>query len=390
MATITFFQTFDRMGSAGRSIESMIAEVLERNRYQNVQYVELMAAPLSRAVIGRFIAAAPAFDARDLAASLAVYRPLLDDPQIAQTVRDELDARESAIGAVLGRSLADYPVKLRYVLSLDRTWPLQRFFGATVLFVTAMRADPRFVAINMVAPEDAPASRRQFEDEMQILDFLWHEIGPVNMTLHAGELALRDSPVEPMQDRIRCTIDSGHARRIGHATSVAWERDLPGLLAQMRDQGILVEVALTSAQDILEVGTDQHPFAMYRAAGVPVCLSTDDEGVSRSNLTLQYVAAVRRYDLDYQAVKDLSRNCLEYSFAGGESLFANRNFRKLRPEFSDLGRTGWQPSAGATGAAGRQPENRAAGAFGDCVWRSSRVWGLASGSPRPSDACARA
>ena len=340
-----FFQTFDRMGSAGRSFDSLVAEVLERNRYQNVQYVELMAAPLSRAVIGQFIAvAAPAFDANNLAASLAAYRPLLDDPQVAQALRDELNTRDTAIGTALGAPLADFPVKLRYVLSLDRTWPPQRFFAATVLYVAAIRADPRFVAINIVAPEDAPASRRQFEAQMQILDFLWREIGPVNMTLHAGELVLRDSPVEPMQDRIRATIDLGHARRIGHGTSVAWERDLPGLLEQMHEHGILVEVALTSAQDILDVGGDAHPFVMYRSAGVPVCLSTDDEGVSRSNLTLEYVTAVRRHDLDYETLKDLSRNCLEYSFTGGESLYLRGDYQQLRAEFGDLKRGDWRPS----------------------------------------------
>jgi adenosine deaminase len=145
-----------------------------------------------------------------------------------------------------------------------------------------------------------------------------------------------------MEDRIRRSIDDGHARRIGHGTSVAWERDLPGLLAQMRDDGVLVEIALTSADDILDMSDTRHPFALYRAAGVPMCLSTDDEGVSRSNLTMEYVKAVRDYDLDYEAVRDLSRNCLEYSFAAGESLYVQHDYRRVRDEFGGIHQRGWQ------------------------------------------------
>ena len=45
-----------------------------------------------------------------------------------------------------------------------------------------------------------------------------------------------------------------------------------------------------------------------------MCLTTDDEGVSRSNLTMEYVKAVQRYALDYDDVKTISRDCLAHSF----------------------------------------------------------------------------
>ena len=45
-----------------------------------------------------------------------------------------------------------------------------------------------------------------------------------------------------------------------------------------------------------------------------MCLSTDDEGVSRSNLTMEYVKAVQRYDLGYDDIKTISRDCLAHSF----------------------------------------------------------------------------
>ena len=82
----------------------------------------------------------------------------------------------------------------------------------------------------------------------------------------------------------------------------------------MRNEEILVEINLTSNESILGVRDDKHPFELYRRAGVPVCLTTDDEGVSRSNLTMEYVKAVERYDLGYDDVKTISRDCLEHSF----------------------------------------------------------------------------
>ena len=55
----------------------------------------------------------------------------------------------------------------------------------------------------------------------------------------------------------------------------------------------MVEINLTSNDGILGITAKNHPLANYRAAKVPVSLSTDDEGVSRSNLTTEYARAVR-------------------------------------------------------------------------------------------------
>ncbi len=188
-----------------------------------------------------------------------------------------------------------------------------------------------------MAPEDHPASRRQFDAQMKILDFLWHRFEKPAITLHAGELTLRYAPVASMWDRIRRSIDEGHARRIGHGVSIGWERDLVGLLHRMADDQVLVEINLTSNESILGVRDDAHPFQLYRRAGVPVCLTTDDEGVSRSNLTMEYVKAVQRYDLGYDDIKTISRDCLAHSFlpadAKGERLgharFRIRRFRAI-------------------------------------------------------------
>ena len=55
---------------------------------------------------------------------------------------------------------------------------------------------------------------------------------------------------------------------------------------------------------------------------VPVALATDDEGVSRSDMTHEYLRAVQTYDfLGYKELKRMARMSLEHSFLPGSSLW---------------------------------------------------------------------
>ena len=62
----------------------------------------------------------------------------------------------------------------------------------------------------------------------------------------------------------------------------------------MADKGVLVEVTLTSNAVILGIQGKDHPFTTYRKFGVPVALSTDDEGVSRIDPTHEYSGRSKR------------------------------------------------------------------------------------------------
>ena len=64
-----------------------------------------------------------------------------------------------------------------------------------------------------------------------------------------------------------------------------------------------------------------HPLPAYRAANVPVALSTDDEGVSRITLTTEYTRAALDYKLSYLDLKRMARTSLEHSFLPGPSLW---------------------------------------------------------------------
>jgi adenosine deaminase len=95
------------------------------------------------------------------------------------------------------------------------------------------------------------------------------------------------------------------------------------LLKEMAAKGVMVEIALTSNDVILGVSGKDHPFPIYRKFGVPVALATDDEGVSRINLTHEFVRAVQTYGLRYEQIKSMVRSSLEHSFLPGGSLWSD-------------------------------------------------------------------
>jgi adenosine deaminase len=66
---------------------------------------------------------------------------------------------------------------------------------------------------------------------------------------------------------------------------------------------------------------------VYRKFGIPVTLSTDDEGVGRTHLTEEFQRAVLTYGLSYADVKQLVRNSLQYSFVSGEGYWTDSSYR---------------------------------------------------------------
>ncbi len=100
----------------------------------------------------------------------------------------------------------------------------------------------------------------------------------------------------------------------------------------MATKHIDVEVNLTSNDGILGIKGRDHPLSSYRAAKVPFSLSTDDEGVSRGNLTQEYTRAAIEQNLTYSDLKQSARSSLEHSFIPGESLYAATDvFTRRKP-----------------------------------------------------------
>jgi adenosine deaminase len=219
---------------------------------------------------------------------------------------------------------------VRSIYQVLRAFAPEQVFAQTLLGFETVQAsidekgshDGSFVGINFVQPEDAYVAMRDYNVQMQMLKYL-HSVYPqVHISLHAGELAPGLVPPEGMRFHIRQAVELAHAERIGHGVDVLYEDDAPALLKEMAAKHTMVEVNLSSNEGILEIKGAQHPFANYRAAHVPVALSTDDEGVSRIDITHEYVRAALDYHLSYADLKQLTRTGMEHDFLAGSSLWA--------------------------------------------------------------------
>jgi adenosine deaminase len=97
------------------------------------------------------------------------------------------------------------------------------------------------------------------------------------------------------------------------------------LLREMAANHVMVEINLTSNDVILGIAGYEHPFRTYRKYRVPVSLSTDDEGVSRIDLTHEYELAVETYALSYVDLKQMVRTGITHTFLPGASLWRERD-----------------------------------------------------------------
>ena len=179
------------------------------------------------------------------------------------------------------------------------------------------------MAVNLVDVEDDPVAQHDYADQMRIFNYL-HTLYPkVHIALHAGELFPKAVVAHSVQSPIRDAIMMGHAERIGHGLDIREEPHPEQLTALMADKGIAVETNLTSNRLLFNIDGTQHPLTYYLKHHVPVVLSTDDEGILRTELTNEYFDAVTRYHLSYATLKNINRNTLTYAFLPGQSLWLN-------------------------------------------------------------------
>ncbi len=213
-----------------------------------------------------------------------------------------------------GAGIDDAQFTLRYQPFALRFLSPSQVFAQLVAGFKLASADPHIVGVNIVGQESVNVSMRDYAMHMQMFKFLKTKYPKVKLALHAGELALGMVPPEGLTFHIRDAIDVAGANRIGHGMDIAHESNALVIMKKMHDQQIAVEVNLSSNEFILGIKDNAHPVMLYRSYGVPFVLSTDDAGVSRNNLSGEYVLYASRYKPDYSAVKKLSYDSLRYSF----------------------------------------------------------------------------
>lgn len=214
-------------------------------------------------------------------------------------------------------------VEVRYLYQVLRGLSHEIVFAQILLGFELASSDPKVVGLNLVMPEDWYIPIHDFREHMAMLDYLHGVYSKVHISLHAGEIAMGLVKPEDLTYHIRESVERGHAERIGHGVDILNEKDPLGLMKEMADRNVLIEINLTSNDQILGVSGEDHPLPVYIKNGVPVTISTDDQGVARSDMTHEYLRAVEGYNFSYADVKRFARQSLEHSFLPGASLWTS-------------------------------------------------------------------
>lgn len=318
-----FFAAFAKFsGTSPRHLGEWLDEVATRAAAQNEQYLELMHTPdfthaaLIAAEVGwrdDFSQLRDALLSRGLSDNVATARAGFDQAEAVRLRREHCGEQTESLAC---------PVQIRYLYQVLRGLPKEQVFAQALLAFETASADPRVVGINFVMPEDGYTSMTDYALHMRMVGFL-HGIYPkIHISLHAGELTSGLVPYEGLCCHIRLAVEQAGAERIGHGVDIMYEDRPHELLKEMAAKHVMVEINLTSNDVILGVSGKDHPLPIYRQFGVPVALSTDDEGVSRIDLTHEYVRATETYALHYLDLKRMARTSLEHSFLPGDSLWS--------------------------------------------------------------------
>jgi len=337
-----FFTAFDRFGATrDHRRGDMLADLMTTLAAQNTYYVEVMWMPQSRQAraLGRTAGWSddPAVMERAVAAEL---------PGLVSAAQDETDAVMARVEEILrcepppgwaasgevyvwdGRMGCE--VTVRFLVQANRLLPPEETYGQLALGAALVAADPRWVGLQLVAPEDHPNALANYDTHMAMFTrFVGSEV-PV--ALHAGELTLDYATPAEIRDHVRRAVDAG-ARRIGHGVAIPYETEAEALVAQMAAEGTTVEINLTSNADILGIEGADHPVIWLRQAGVPVVYTTDDPGISRSDLSGEYARAVFDTGASYEDLVTSARNALAFSFLPGEGLWLDPGvYRQPTPD----------------------------------------------------------
>lgn len=314
----TFFDTFGYFGAvASTNTNAGLRTLKARAIAENLAYIETIfeLAPITPDGDFDKLVQGPGFDPASLDAALAALAARLEaNPGFAKGIADYVaNVQASSAG------IDDEQFTMRYQPYVLRFLSPSIVFSQMLASFKLAQAEPRIVGVNIVGQESLNVSMRDYSLHMHMFKFLKAKYPDVKTALHAGELKLGIVPPEGLTFHIGEAVQVARADRIGHGIDIAHEKDALGVLRTMRARKVPVEVNLTSNEFILGVKGAEHPVELYRKHGVPFVIATDDAGVTRHNLSNEYVLFATRYKTDYAEMKKLSYDSIRYSFlAGGD------------------------------------------------------------------------
>ncbi len=190
---------------------------------------------------------------------------------------------------------AQSKVRVRWVLDAVRQWGVEE--ARKVLRLAAERVGKGVIAFG-IGGDESRGPAEWFADVFHAA----REAG-LHLTIHAGETVGPESVWSALK---------GGAERIGHGISAASD---PALLAHLREQGIPLEICISSNVATGSVRSlEEHPVRRIFDAGVPIVLGTDDPAMFHTTLEREYELAAQRFGFGETELQAIAQNGFRYAF----------------------------------------------------------------------------
>lgn len=334
-----FFNTFYYFGSiSGTDYRKGLEELKVRALRENVQYIETMLKSPDYSIKYR----------TGLIDSLAFYQTKNDTAGLislfntfVKIITSDPGYKTAVENYIAGlyryhSGIDDSSFTMRFQDFVNRNSRPEEVFTRLYFCFDAVNLDHSslLVGVNIVAPENRKTSMHDYGLHMQMFRYLKKKFPAVKTSMHAGELCMGMVKPEDLIYHIEEAVFIANADRIGHGVDIPYETKAFEILSAMKTKPVPVEINLTSNEFILGVKGNSHPITIYYNSGVPIVISTDDAGVSRNNLTAEFVKLASRYNFTYKQLKSFVYNSIQYSFMSVHD--KEINIQRLNKSFAEF------------------------------------------------------
>lgn len=318
---LNFFNTFGYFGPvSGPPFDTGLQILKQRAIDENVQYIETMLKTVSYKLKNTTFdkKARKAVPEPDCDCEKAVFKTF--DAFVKNNIKKDKNFNKAVTDYVtmvdaLNKKLNTQPdFHMAFQTYATRSATPAVMFSKLYAGFSVANQSPHVVGVNIVGPENGHVALQDYTLHMYMFRYLKKKFPNVKTAMHAGELVLGLVRPKQLLFHINQAVNIAEANRIGHGIDIFHEQKPFELLKTMKQKNIAVEINLTSNEFILGVKDGMHPIHIYKKAGVPFVISTDDSGVSRNNLTKEYVLLAQRYKPDYKSIKRYVMNSIDYSF----------------------------------------------------------------------------
>jgi adenosine deaminase len=316
-----FFDAFGKFSiPAAATTKQGLLELKKRAKEENLSYIETM--PTSPDTVVKlkdqdlFTAKLISLNQQsDTAGIVQELKMIYDEYKIHGIFKATETYLRKTAAVHYGLQIDDSLFTMRYLTSTNRTLPPVECYRKLLLAFDAAARDTLIVGVNILSPEDNEISLRDFNLHIAMFKFCKSIYPNVKVSMHAGELRSGLVRPEDLRFHISSSVTLAMADRIGHGVDIAYEHNSEATLDSMKRRKVAVEINLSSNEFILKVKGDAHPIMYYKSHGVPIVISTDDAGILRTDLTMQFLLLAKRYPkLSYSDIKQFVMNSISYGF----------------------------------------------------------------------------